>query len=92
MNKRKIKYIISTCLSLALVTSFTARTVNVKAAEKGGKIFTIIGEKGAARLAGKDRFETSIKIADRFKSENDGKIDNVIIASAYGYADRKSVV
>lgn len=90
MNKKKIKYIISTCLSLALVTFFTAGTVSVKAAEKGGKIFTIIGEKGATRLAGKDRFETSIKIADTFKSENEGKIDNIVIASAYGYADALS--
>ncbi|RXI45701.1 hypothetical protein DP130_11655 [Clostridium tetani] len=48
------------------------------------------GKKNVTRLAGKDRFETSIKIADRFKSENEGKIDNVIIASAYGYADALS--
>lgn len=90
MNKRKIKYIISICLSLVLATSFTAGTVNVKAAEDRGQIFTIVGERGTTRLSGKDRFETSIKIADRFKSENEGKIDNVIIASAYGYADALS--
>jgi len=42
------------------------------------------------RLGGKDRFNTCVNIAERFRKENGGKIENVVIASANGYADALS--
>ncbi|QBD84439.1 hypothetical protein EQG73_03745 [Clostridium tetani] len=43
------------------------------------------------RIKGKDRFETSVKIGNKFRLENgEEKLKNVIVSSAFGFADSLS--
>lgn len=89
MNKNKlIKRLISTCMAALILSATTVPSLrNVRASELDGDIFTIIGEKNIKRLYGDNRFKTCIAIADSFTNE---KLDNVVISSAYGYADALS--
>ncbi|CDI48828.1 cell wall-binding repeat-containing protein [Clostridium tetani] len=43
------------------------------------------------RIKGKDRFETSVKVGNKFRLENgEEKLKNVIVSSAFGFADSLS--
>ncbi|MEL5897858.1 cell wall-binding repeat-containing protein [Clostridium sporogenes] len=49
------------------------------------------GKDKVQRIKGKDRFETSVKVGNKFRLENgEEKLKNVIISSAFGFADSLS--
>ena len=95
MNKQ-LKSIVSCAVTCMFMLTYSS-IIPVRASEVNdikkskGDYVVIVGEDKVQRLQGKDRFETSINVGTKYKEENgEEKLKNVIVSSAFGFADSLS--
>ena len=86
MNHYSFKRIINSIVSLTISLILILTCVGTAFADTGSST-----AKGIIRLSGKDRYATSLKVADELKKElGVKKFDNIVVATGKEYADALS--
>ncbi len=79
------------CDYSTVIKGYAGSTAETYANERNIQFVAIEDEAGIARVSGDSRFDTSIAVAEALKEElGISKFENVVVASATGYADALS--
>jgi len=90
-SKKVVVSLIATCICALTYTGSINRKVEASESLNKDNIFVITGEEKVQRLSGKDRFDTCISVAEKLKCrQGNEKFKNIIISSAFGFADSLS--